>query len=105
MAAASSSKTGDLFVALAHPLRRRILRKMIKDETEISPRDLALDLKEQLSRLSYHVRILAWCGAIELVRTDQVRGSMQHFYRVIVDARWARMALEATGDPPERAKP
>jgi hypothetical protein len=78
---------------------------MIEDEAEISPRDLALELREQLSRLSYHVRILAWCDAIELARTDQVRGSMQHFYRVIVDARWARMALEATGDPPEKAKP
>ncbi len=105
MATASSSKTGDLFVALAHPLRRRILRKMIKDEAEISPRDLALALGEQLSRLSYHVRVLTWCGAIELARTDQVRGSTQHFYRVIVDARWARMALRATGDPPKKARP
>jgi len=105
MTTAKNSKTRDLFLALAHPLRRRILQQMIKDETEISPRDLALNLGEQLSKLSYHVRILACCGAIELVRTDQVRGSMQHFYRVIVDARWARMALEATGDPPEKAKP
>jgi DNA-binding transcriptional ArsR family regulator len=105
MATASSSKIGDLFTALAHPLRRRILRKMIEGEVEISPRDLALDLGEPLSRLSYHVRILAWCGAIELVRTEQVRGSTQHIYRVIVDARWARMALAATGDPPEKAKP
>lgn len=105
MATARHPKTGDLFVALAHPVRRRILRKMIEDEVEISPRDLALDLGEPLSRLSYHVRILAWCGAIEMLRTEQVRGSTQHFYRVIVDARWARMALEATGDPPEKAKP
>ncbi len=101
MAAARNSKSGDLFVALAHPMRRRILRKMIEDDGEISPRDLALALKEPLSKLSYHVRILAYCGAIELVRTDQVRGSMQHFYRVIIDARWAQMALEA----PERTKP
>lgn len=105
MATSSTSKSGDLFVALAHPLRRRILRRMIEDEVEISPRELALHLGEQLSRLSYHVRILAWCDAIELVRTEQVRGSTQHFYRVIVGARWARMALEATGDPPEKAKP
>lgn len=104
MSATRNPKSGDLFVALAHPLRRRILRKMIGDEAEISPRDLALSLGEQLSRLSYHVRILALCGAVELVRTEQVRGSTQHIYRVIVDARWARMALEATGDPSERTK-
>jgi DNA-binding transcriptional ArsR family regulator len=105
MATSSTSKSGDLFTALAHPLRRRILRRMIEDEVEISPRELALHLGEQLSRLSYHVRILAWCDAIELVRTEQVRGSMQHFYRVIVGAKWARMALKATGDPPKKAKP
>jgi DNA-binding transcriptional ArsR family regulator len=105
MTTAKNSEADDLFLALAHPLRRRILRQMIKDEMETSPRDLALHLGEQLSRLSYHVRILAWCGAIELVRTEQVRGSMQHFYLVIVDARWARVVLKATGDPPEKAKP
>jgi DNA-binding transcriptional ArsR family regulator len=105
MATARSSKTSDLFLALAHPLRRRILRKMIEDEAETSPRDLARSLEEPLSRLSYHVRILAGCGAVDLVRTEQVRGSMQHIYRAIVEARWVRMALEATGDPPEKAKP
>lgn len=105
MATASSSKNGDIFIALAHPLRRKILRKMIEEEADISPRDLALGLDEPLSRLSYHVKILVSCSAVELARTEQVRGSTQHFYRVIVDAIWARMALEATGDPPKKAKP
>ncbi len=81
-----------------------ILRRMLKDEVEISPRDLASDLAEPLSKLSYHVRILAQCGAVELAGTEQVRGSVQHFYRAIVDARWARMALGATGDPPQKGK-
>jgi len=105
MATARSPKTGDLFMALAHPLRRRILRKMIEDEVEISPRDLARDLGEPLGRLSYHVRVLALCSAIELVRMEQVRNSNQHLYRVIVDARWAQMALETAGDPPGKANP
>jgi DNA-binding transcriptional ArsR family regulator len=105
MATASSSETDDLFVALAHPLRRQILRGMLRDEKETSPRDIASDLAEQLSRLSYHVRVLARCGAIALVRTEQVRGSTQHFYRPVVDARWARMALAATEAPPKKAKP
>lgn len=105
MATASSPETDDLFAALAHPLRRQILRRMLKDEKEISPRDIAHGHPESLSRLSYHVRVLAQCGAIELVRTEQVRGSTQHFYRPVVDARWARMALAATKDPPRRKKP
>lgn len=105
MATASSSETNDLFAALAHPLRRRILREMIKDERETTPRDLARDLAASLSKLSYHVRVLAQFGAVELVRTEQVRGSTQHFYRAIIDARWTRMALQATEDLPERGKP
>lgn len=105
MATASSPGTDDLFAALAHPLRRQILREMIRVEKEAAPRDLARDLTQPLSKLSYHVRVLARCGAVELVRTEQVRGSTLHFYFAIVDARWARMALEVTADPPMKGKP
>ena len=54
---------------------------------EISPRELAAALEQPLSTLSYHVRVLADCGAIALVRTKQIRGSTQHFYRAAVKAR------------------
>lgn len=89
------SDTNDLFIALAHPLRRGILREMIAGKSESSPRELALDLEQPLSRLSYHVRVLAERGALELVRTKQIRGSTEHFYRLVVDAPWVRVALEA----------
>jgi DNA-binding transcriptional ArsR family regulator len=95
----TSSKANDLFVALAHPLRRRILRAMIADEGEISPRQLALNLEQPLARLSYHVRVLSACGALELTRTSQVRGSTQHFYRPVVEAPWAKLALDAQDGP------
>jgi DNA-binding transcriptional ArsR family regulator len=94
MAAGSDDKAGDLFMALAHPLRRQILRKMLAGG-QTSPRDLAAGLDEPLSALSYHVRVLAECGAIKLVRTRQIRGSTQHFYRPAVRAKWARIALKA----------
>jgi DNA-binding transcriptional ArsR family regulator len=96
MATKSGSKPNDLFTALGHPLRRRILRTMIGSEHEISPRQLAADFGESLSALSYHVRVLAECKAITLVYTSQVRGSTQHFYRATLRARWARSALKAT---------
>jgi DNA-binding transcriptional ArsR family regulator len=95
-------KTNDLFTALGHPLRRRVLRKMLAEERLISPRELAADLDEPLSALSYHVRVLAECGATKLVRTKQIRGSTQHFYRATVKADWAHAALKATKDPPPR---
>ena len=103
MPAASEPETHDLFVAMAHPLRRRILRWMV-DGTEISPRELANALAQPLSRLSYHVKVLAQCGAIELVGTKQVRGSTQHFYRSTVEAGWALMALAASSEPPSQGR-
>jgi DNA-binding transcriptional ArsR family regulator len=95
MSASGDPTTNSLFVALAHPLRRRILRHMVEVGDEISPREIAEALNQPLSRLSYHVTVLAQCRAIELAGTAPVRGSTQHFYRAAVDARWALMALEA----------
>lgn len=91
----TKSGSNDLFTALGHPLRRQILRKMLKERGEISPRELAADLVEPLSALSYHVRVLAECKAVKLTRTKQIRGSTQHFYRPMVKAAWARSALKS----------
>jgi DNA-binding transcriptional ArsR family regulator len=98
--AGGKAKALDLFSALGHPMRRRILREMLDTDGEISPRELAVKLSEQLSALSYHVRVLAECGAIELVRTERIRGSTQHFYRPAVRASWALTALESDQAPP-----
>lgn len=99
MATRSSPKANDLFIALGHPLRRRILRKMLQEDREVSPRELSASLAESLSALSYHVRVLAECRAVKLVHVKQIRGSSQHFYRPTVKAEWARSALEETRDP------
>jgi DNA-binding transcriptional ArsR family regulator len=83
----------DLLIALRHPLRRRILREMA-DGKEISPRELSNTLRQPLSNVSYHVRVLADCAAVTLVETKPARGSIQHFYRSAVNAPWAQQVLE-----------
>lgn len=98
--AGAKAKEPDLFNALGHPMRRRILRTMLDRGGEISPRELAVTLSEQLSALSYHVRVLAECEAVELVRTERIRGSTQHFYRPMVRTGWALEALESDQAPP-----
>jgi DNA-binding transcriptional ArsR family regulator len=94
------SDANDLFIALAHPLRRLILREVLAEGSETSPRELASALGQPLSRLSYHVRVLSACGALELVRTKQIRGSTQHFYRSTLEAPWAKLALAAHDGSP-----
>jgi predicted transcriptional regulator len=94
------SDDNDLLVALRHPLRRDILRRMA-GEKAISPREVAKDLCQPLSNVSYHVRVLADCAAVSLVSTKPVRGSMQHFYCVTIEAPWALhvLGLDERGGP------
>jgi DNA-binding transcriptional ArsR family regulator len=99
----SPASTSDLLHALRHPLRRRILHTLSKGEPR-SPRQLAELLDQPLSNLSYHVRVLADCGAVKLVRTRQVRGSTQHFYRTSIKADWAQSMLKSTDRPKKRGR-
>ena len=75
--------------ALAHPLRARLLSEMA--EREASPVELAEELDEPLGVVSYHVRVLAQAGLLELVNRTFKRGAVQHHYRArdlgIVTAR------------------
>lgn len=82
-----------LLAALNHPLRRRILRRM-RDEEMISPKQLADDLRVPISGLAYHVRVLARCGAVTLVKVKPVRGAVKHFYRSTVEPPWARQIID-----------
>jgi DNA-binding transcriptional ArsR family regulator len=93
MATASSPDTNDLFTALGHPLRRRILREMVAAGRDASPRELSEKLDQPLSKLSYHVTVLARCGALELAETKKIRGATQHFYRPTLEKKWALTAL------------
>lgn len=85
--------------ALGHPMRRGILKEM-RGEEEISPQELSHRMAIPLSNLSYHVRVLADCEAIALVRTQPVRGSMQHFYRFAIEVEWPYGILGLPPPPP-----
>lgn len=74
-----------LMKALGHPLRQRILQVLTGDK-ERSPSEIAQAIDEPLTNVSYHVRILAKCDAIELVRTKVAKTTVEHFYRAKVRA-------------------
>lgn len=63
-----------------HPLRKRILERMLKGE--ISPVILSEEWKEPVGNISYHVRVLKAEGAVRLTRTAPARGSTEHFYKL-----------------------
>jgi DNA-binding transcriptional ArsR family regulator len=80
--------------ALSHPLRTHILA--ILNEQVASPNEIAEMLEERLPNVSYHVRVLLDLGCIELVRTAQRRGAIEHYYRALKrpffsDRDWKRL--------------
>lgn len=87
--------TAALINALHHPLRRELL-KLILERDELSPVEASEILGRSLSNVSYHVRVLAEGGALDLTGTKPRRGSIQHFYSASRDvkvAEWIRLAL------------
>jgi DNA-binding transcriptional ArsR family regulator len=84
--------------ALAHPLRVRLLAAL--DKGVASPNQLAEQVQQPLQNVSYHVRVLLSLGCVELVRTAQRRGAIEHFYRAVVrpfftDADWEQLPTSA----------
>jgi DNA-binding transcriptional ArsR family regulator len=84
--------------ALSHPMRARILA--ILNERVASPNEIAEMIGERLPNVSYHVRALHDLECIELVRTAQRRGAIEHYYRAIVrpffsDRDWKRLPASA----------
>ncbi len=88
----------ELFKALGHPIRYRIL--MVAGEREVSPTELAELLDEPFSKIYPQVRALVDADLLELVNTDTRLGGEQHFYKVtgrpVIDAEtWNRLPLLA----------
>lgn len=83
-----------LVKALAHPLRVEILA--ILNERMASPNELAKELGEGLSQVSYHVKVLRDYNCIELVKTEPRRGAVEHYYRAtsrafLTDRDWQQL--------------
>jgi len=68
-----------LVKSLAHELRAEILA--ILNERMASPNELAKELGEGLSQVSYHVKVLRDYKVITLVKTVPRRGAVEHYYR------------------------
>ena len=66
--------------ALAHPVRMKILG--ILDQRTATPKELANALGLPLENVSYHVRTLKDFGFIKLEKTRQVRGAVEHHYKL-----------------------
>jgi DNA-binding transcriptional ArsR family regulator len=68
----------DGLLGFGHPVR---LRALVLLEDEYSPKGLAEVMGDTpLGVVAYHVRMLRGYGLVEEVRTEPVRGAVEHFY-------------------------
>lgn len=71
---------GDRFLkVISHPVRIEILR--VLSNRVASPKELARELGESLSNVSYHFKYLRLEDCIEILDTEQRRGAIEHYYR------------------------
>jgi predicted transcriptional regulator len=64
---------------MSHPLRAEAFR-LIRDKGPLSPAQVARELEDDVSEVSYHVRKLKEFNCVEEVDNRQVRGAVEHFY-------------------------
>lgn len=77
---------------LAHPIRLKILKQA--QLGEVSAKEASRDLREPIGKVSYHVRVLADTGLLEVVRQTPRRGAIETHYRAafsmnIDDETWS----------------
>jgi DNA-binding transcriptional ArsR family regulator len=82
---AAQSLDESLIKGLAHPLRWRLL-ETLTERGESSPVELARLLDQPLATVSHHIRVLRDANCIELTRTEQRRGAIEHYYRALMPA-------------------
>jgi DNA-binding transcriptional ArsR family regulator len=79
------ARRADLIDAIAHRLRRRILRLLGDRREQSSPTRLAKELDLQPGLVAYHVRVLQKLGAVRPTDERMVRGAIEHFYETTIE--------------------
>jgi DNA-binding transcriptional ArsR family regulator len=74
----------NLINAIAHPLRRRILRLLADLGEQSSPTKIAKEFDLHVGMIGYHVKVLRKLGAVRLTDEGMVRGAVEHFYETTI---------------------
>jgi len=70
--------------AISVPLRQRIIEKLL--EQPMTAKQVAVELGENPTKLYHHVQVLEALGLIELIKTEQKRGTTEKYYRSIAES-------------------
>jgi DNA-binding transcriptional ArsR family regulator len=83
---------------ISHPVRIEVLR--VLHNRVSSPKELAKELGESVSNVSYHFKFLQKEDCIEMLDTEPRRGAIEHYYRaktppVYDEESWAKLPKAA----------
>ncbi len=67
---ANGRSRGILLKAMAHPVRRRMLRAISDESAPLSPAQLAKAFDLPLGLIAYHANVLQRCGAVEVAAEE-----------------------------------
>jgi len=67
--------------AISAPLRQRIIEKLI--DQAMTAKQVALALSENPTKLYHHIQVLESLGLIELVKTEQKRGTTEKYFQAV----------------------
>ncbi|MEM7280557.1 MAG: helix-turn-helix domain-containing protein [Pseudomonadota bacterium] len=70
--------------AITHPIRQRLFEQLAK--APATAKQLAEDLGYKPTRLYHHMEKLENAGLINLIRTEQVRGTTAKYYEAVADS-------------------
>jgi len=70
--------------AISAPLRQRIIEKLI--DQPMTAKQVALALGENPTKLYHHIQVLEALGLIELVKTEQKRGTTEKYFRAVASS-------------------
>jgi DNA-binding transcriptional ArsR family regulator len=85
--AEGNDAASSFYKATSHRTRRHILAVMkAEDGKALAPADYERRYragdKKELTLIAYHFKVLRKAGLIELDRTESIRGSVKHMYRL-----------------------
>lgn len=93
-----------LIAAIAHPVRRRVLRAVAGEEPR-RPVQMAEELGSPASMVAYHARVLRRLGAIKPAAERDGEGHLEHLYEsTIEDDPPIETLLEETREADEESE-
>ena len=97
--ASRGRRRAHLILAIAHPVRRSILRFYVERGEPLTPAQVAKMLGLPIGLVAYHVSVLKRLGGLEPSEEQQAQGAIGHFYdATIADDKPIETLLEETRD-------